>query len=463
MTGDEKKYSSISDIIDENGKGKKIETRPSFFEQITHCSFQKLLCLVSLIFRMDQNDLLKIISILVNVYPKTALTVLFYFKKVVNSGKKAIYNIHLSALDLLQLFKAHSMDDFLEGQNKTHFKAHSMDDFIEGENKVPFKAHSMDDFIEGKNKVPFKVHSMDDFREGENKAHLKAHSMDDFREGKNKASQIIGKGGKRFSSGSNKWESLSVSLGFRFGNVVCKLLFPFFETLADGRNTENQVMEPGIILQILEHIFELIVYLEELIQSYDPEIAHSKIAAFILRGWNNGHIPNVGVTLKYFLEFFIQSFGVFVRICIKFTKENSQGDSKPTDEETDEPIDKCEQQTRSPAMTKAGLKEHMASLRQMWCQEFSAGLAEDLLSEDRQRALRRFGKELGLKQFEIDNVLNRSSASLKEKGRALMEDWQQGRGGSIVRRGKQLEQEHFNETLEALKRCKNSRGDREAK
>eukprot|EP00058_Branchiostoma_floridae_P012096 XP_002597584.1 hypothetical protein BRAFLDRAFT_82310 [Branchiostoma floridae] len=103
-------------------------------------------------------------------------------------------------------------------------------------------------------------------------------------------------------------------------------------------------------------------------------------------------------------------------------------------------------------MTKAGLKKHMASLRQMWCQEYSAGLAEELLREDRQRALRRFGKEQGLKQYEIDNILNRSSASLQKKGYRLMEDWQHGRGGSIVRRGKQLEEEQLIETMKALKR-----------
>ncbi|CAH1258943.1 Hypp2112 [Branchiostoma lanceolatum] len=297
--------------------------------------------------------------------------------------------------------------------------------------------------------------------------HLKILSMVDFNvfcftEGKIKDSQVIAKhrnGPKRLTLKSSPLKALEnprVMLGFSFGQTIPKPLHSF-RSLSDCRPTVKQVCNILVLLcnkvKAMRSIFEVIKR-----KTSDSDV-HSEIATNILVGWNDGCIPKVGESLEYFLALFVQS--LYVSVFVKATQQNNITDSKPT-EEHDKPIDKQQARARVPAMTKAGVKEHMASLRQMWCQEFSAGLAEDLLREDRQRALRRFGKELGLKQFEIDNVLNRSSASLKEKGRALMEDWQRGRCGSIVRQGKQLEEEHFVETLEALKRCKNSRGDREA-
>ncbi|XP_019622094.1 PREDICTED: uncharacterized protein LOC109468279 [Branchiostoma belcheri] len=311
------------------------------------------------------------------------------------------------------------------------------------------------------------------FPETELVQHVKEHAVVDFFERKRKDSGILVKqcnSSKALTSGSNaspsflfgkRRETFDVYLRFLFGIVVPKPLSAF-ETPPNYRDTKYQVVEPYIVSQVLERIFELVLTFEDPVQTS----IHYKIATLILIAWNNRCIPKEGVRLEYFLSFFIRSLGIYVNACIKEAKENSQVDSKPIDVETDKPVDQEQVQAgaRVPAMTKAGLKEHMASLRQMWCQEFSAGLAEDLLCEDRQRALRRFGREKGLKQYEIDNILNASSASLKEKGLALMDAWQHGRCGSIVRSGKELQQEHFEETLKALsRRGRNSHKDRESK
>ncbi|XP_078585695.1 uncharacterized protein LOC144867524 [Branchiostoma floridae x Branchiostoma japonicum] len=284
---------------------------------------------------------------------------------------------------------------------------------------------------------------------------FKMYPIDGFTEEKSKDSRVIGKptsGLKRLTLKSSplyEWEISSASLGFLCGETVPKPLLSFGTPIDYCRPSVKQVMELCSKVKALRCIFDLIKE-----SDLEPHV-HSEIASHILSGWNDGCIPKVKDTPNHFLDVFIQSLSAYVDACIKVTQQSS--DSIPTEEDT--PVDK--QKAQVPAMTKTGLKKHMASLRQMWCQEYSAGLAEDLLREDRQRALRRFGKEQGLKQHEIDNILNRSSASLQEKAYRLMEDWQHGRGGSIVRRGKQLEEEQFIETIEALKRDRNPREDKD--